>query len=300
MLKGTFINWSRTVSFYVFGPTRCASMKGTGGRGVERVWGHCYGLGRFPFSWKFQKFSWLEIKWKGPFLFSPTGIFGGGRLWPIWSFRLVKPKCSFPFDNFLWLSLVPLFGAPLTRTITKCAVAWVLCSVQPECAVPLGTWNFKLDFLWNERASCDHAQNYKLAMVNVHVIQNKSFGCLNISLVLLFFCFRSFMLFVFVTNWLPHKAARLWDKTRGVSGYFALVLNPGKILGKLREILPYYLDHEGVTEVQTSGNLRFEDSLLINCTYPPPPTKWPSSQIMHGLGHYMKSYTKYITQIQYT
>ena len=196
--------------------------------------------------------------------------------------------------------LVPLFNAPLTRTITKCAVAWVLCSVQLGCAVPLGTWNFKLDFLWNERASCDHAKNYKLAMVNVHVIQNKSFGYLHISLVLLFFCFRSFMLFVFVTNWLLHKGARLWDKTGGVSGYFALVFNPGKILGKLRETLPYYLDHEGVTEVQTSGNLRFEDSLLINCTYPPPPTKWPSSQIMHGLGHYMKSYTKYITQIQYT
>ena len=45
-------------------------------------------------------FGWF-IKWNGPFLFGPTGIFGtsfeGGPLWPVWSFRSVGPKCPFPF-----------------------------------------------------------------------------------------------------------------------------------------------------------------------------------------------------------
>ena len=49
------------------------------------------------------------------------------------------------------LSLVPLFRI-LTRTITKCAVAWV-GSVQRICTVPLGTSgnfrNFKPEFLLN-------------------------------------------------------------------------------------------------------------------------------------------------------
>ena len=49
------------------------------------------------------------------------------------------------------LSPVPLFCILLTRTITKRAEAWV-GSVQPECTVPLGTWNFrkfKPEFLFN-------------------------------------------------------------------------------------------------------------------------------------------------------
>ena len=40
------------------------------------------------------------------------------------------------------LSPVPLFCILLTTTITKRAVDWV-GSVQPECTVPLGTWNFR-------------------------------------------------------------------------------------------------------------------------------------------------------------
>ena len=46
-----------------------------------------------------------------------------------------------------------LFCILLTRTMTKRTVAWVK-SVQPECAVPLGTWNFqnfKPEFLSNEK-----------------------------------------------------------------------------------------------------------------------------------------------------
>ena len=37
---------------------------------------------------------------------------------------------------------VQFFCILLTRTITKCVVAWVWC-VQPECTIPLGTWNFQ-------------------------------------------------------------------------------------------------------------------------------------------------------------
>ena len=47
-----------------------------------------------------------------------------------------------PFHLTKLLSPVPLFCILLTRTITKRAVDWV-GSVQPECTVPLGTWNFR-------------------------------------------------------------------------------------------------------------------------------------------------------------
>ena len=56
-----------------------------------------------------------------------------------------------PFHLTKLLSPVPLFWILLTKTITKRAVAWV-GSVQPECTVPLGTWNFrnfKPEFLIN-------------------------------------------------------------------------------------------------------------------------------------------------------
>ena len=60
--------------------------------------------GRFSFSSKFRNFR-LEIKWRGPFRFGPTGIFGttfeGGPLWLVWSFLSVGPKCPFPFDKIV-------------------------------------------------------------------------------------------------------------------------------------------------------------------------------------------------------
>ena len=43
-----------------------------------------------------------------------------------------------PFHLTKLLASVLLFCTLLSRTITKCAVAWV-GSVQPECNVPLGT-----------------------------------------------------------------------------------------------------------------------------------------------------------------
>ena len=47
-----------------------------------------------------------------------------------------------PFHLTKLLSPVPLFCILLTRTITKPAVAWI-GSVQQECTVSLGTWNFR-------------------------------------------------------------------------------------------------------------------------------------------------------------
>ena len=92
------------------------------------------------------------IKWKGSFWFGPTRIFGtsfeGGPLWLVWSFW---PDRNVPFHSTKLLFPVALFYILLTRTITKCAVAWV-GSVQTECTMPLGMWNvqsFKLEFLLN-------------------------------------------------------------------------------------------------------------------------------------------------------
>ena len=64
-----------------------------------------------------------------------------------WSDRNVS------FHSTKLLSPVSLFRILLTRTITKRAVAWV-GSEQPECTVPLNTWNFrnfKTEFLLNRK-----------------------------------------------------------------------------------------------------------------------------------------------------
>ena len=64
-----------------------------------------------------------------------------------------------PFHLTKLLSPVPLFCILLARTITKRAVAWV-GSVQPECTVPLGTWNFrnfKPKFLLNGKRPCKYS-----------------------------------------------------------------------------------------------------------------------------------------------
>ena len=74
----------------------------------------------------------------------------------IWDhlWRSVGPKVPFHLTKLLFL--VPLFCILLTRRITKRAVAWV-GSVQPECTISLGTWNFRnfeLEFSlnWSPRA----------------------------------------------------------------------------------------------------------------------------------------------------
>ena len=60
--------------------------------------------------------------------------------WSGYLCRSVGLKCPVPFDKLVVPST--LFCILLTRTITKHAVAWV-GSVQPECTIPLGTWNFR-------------------------------------------------------------------------------------------------------------------------------------------------------------
>ena len=120
-------------------------------------------LGSFHSTQNSRNFSWY-IKWNQPFWFCPTGILGtsfeGGPLWLVWSFQLVGPKCPFPFDKIV-SPPIPLFCIQLTRTIPKRAVAWVR-SVQPECTIPFGTWNFqnfKLEFSLNVKFPCSHCCN---------------------------------------------------------------------------------------------------------------------------------------------
>ena len=109
--------------------------------------------GAFHLTQNSGSFGWYT-KWNGPFRFGPTGISGtsfeGGPRWSVWSFRSTEMSL---FNLTKLLSPVPLFCILLTRTITKRAVAWD-GSLQPECTVPLGTWNFrnfKPEFLFNEK-----------------------------------------------------------------------------------------------------------------------------------------------------
>ena len=77
-----------------------------------------------------------------------TGIFGTTLpLTPVhfdWSAHFSQLERNFPFHSTKLLSPVPLFYIllVLTGTITKLAFAWVE-SVQPECSIALGTWNFR-------------------------------------------------------------------------------------------------------------------------------------------------------------
>ena len=66
---------------------------------------------------------------------------------------LVQSDRNVPCHLTKLMSPVLLFCILLTRTVTKCTVAWV-GSVQPECTVPLGMWNFrnvKPEFLSNRK-----------------------------------------------------------------------------------------------------------------------------------------------------
>ena len=91
----------------------------------------------FPFSPKFSN-SWLEIKWNRPlFRFGPTG-----PLWLIWSFRSVRLKCSFPFDNCCPVSTTLLYPAYQYNKQTRGGLGQV-------CA----TGNFKPEFFFNGKRS---------------------------------------------------------------------------------------------------------------------------------------------------
>ena len=68
--------------------------------------------------------------------------------------HLGRSDRNVPFHLTKLLFPVPLFCILLTRTMTKRSVTWI-GSVQPECTVPLGTWDFrnlKPIFCWMESA----------------------------------------------------------------------------------------------------------------------------------------------------
>ena len=103
------------------------------------------GTGRFPFNPKFQKFQLVhQMEWTIS-VWSNWNI--RDQLWR-WStltglvISVGRSDWNVPFHLTNLLSPVPLFCILLTRTITKHAVAWV-GSVQPECTISLGTWNFR-------------------------------------------------------------------------------------------------------------------------------------------------------------
>ena len=94
----------------------------------------------------------LEIlvgtQWNGPFQFGPPRYSGPALKVVLfdWSGHFSWLDQSVPFHLKKLLPPVPLFCILLTRTITKCAVAWVR-SVQPTW--PWNFGNFKSDFLLN-------------------------------------------------------------------------------------------------------------------------------------------------------
>ena len=75
--------------------------------GSSSVRGH---LGCFPLCQRFWKFR-LELKWKGPFRFLPTGIFGitsGGG--PLISVGIFRSKFAVPFLRNRFFALIREFG----------------------------------------------------------------------------------------------------------------------------------------------------------------------------------------------
>ena len=64
----------------------------------------------FPLCHRFRKF-WSDFKWKSPFRFLPTGIFGiipGGG--PLISVGILRPKFAFPFLTNRFFALIREFG----------------------------------------------------------------------------------------------------------------------------------------------------------------------------------------------
>ena len=107
---------------------------------VSKVWvqGHLFIQPKF---WKF----WLEGKSNRTFWFGLARIFDntfeGG---PLWTILLVWLKWPFQFEIIVVPATTHL--NPAYKYLPKHTVAWVR-SVQLECTLPLGVWNF----CWMER-----------------------------------------------------------------------------------------------------------------------------------------------------
>ena len=105
-------------------------------------------LGRFALSPKFQTFR-LEIKRTNNFVRSDQNICG--QFWR-WSslIGLLILVTRIEMSLSIWqncCSQYHYFTFLLTRTTTKLALAFV-GSVQLECTVPFGEWNFLVPILW--------------------------------------------------------------------------------------------------------------------------------------------------------
>ena len=112
-----------------------------------------------------------------------------GPAWKVVHFDLSghfgRSDLNVPFHLTQLLSPGPLFCILPTRTITKRAVSWV-GYVQPECTVPLGTWNFrnfKSEFLLNgkRRKSCDvtcHSKEFLSQFDLLHLLLYRYFDIL--------------------------------------------------------------------------------------------------------------------------
>ena len=104
----------------------------------------CTDQGRFPFNLKFRKI-WLVHQMEWTISVWSDQLYARPALKVVHFDRscyLGQSDRNVPFHLTKLLSPVPLFCILLTRTITKCTVAWV-GSVQPECTVLLGVWNFR-------------------------------------------------------------------------------------------------------------------------------------------------------------
>ena len=76
-----------------------------------RAYNQAIVLGCFPLCQRFRKFRRLEFKWKGPFRFLLTGIFGitsGGG--PHISVGIFRPKFTVSFLAYGFFALIRKFG----------------------------------------------------------------------------------------------------------------------------------------------------------------------------------------------
>ena len=99
----------------------------------------CTDQGRFPFNLKFRKI-WLVHQMEWTISVWSDQLYARPALKVVHFDRscyLGQSDRNVPFHLTKLLSPVPLFCILLTRTITKCTVAWV-GSVQPECTVLCG------------------------------------------------------------------------------------------------------------------------------------------------------------------
>ena len=111
--------------------------------------------GRFPFNLKFRKI-WLVHQMEWTISVWSDQLYARPALKVVHFDRscyLGQSDRNVPFHLTKLLSPVPLFCILLTRTITKCTVAWV-GSVQPQCTVLCGISKMSnRNFGWMESAS---------------------------------------------------------------------------------------------------------------------------------------------------